>query len=253
MAEAAPKDAPSRVLDVEVLISCRILVVEPRQLDVVTAVTGAAVVEKAKLRVEAVVSENSTTVLCTEVPALPPADPPVARILTTEPLSVTVVAAEVIDDAVATRGRASVRVIYVAATPVEGVYAADAQLDFTARVSVRGAKPGYGVHVSPAIDYAVVRVKESGIVVDAAVTVPVKVTETVQQEVITCVKLPENFPAPPVTLVQHTVTPGDTFYNLAERYGTTVEAIMAANPGVDPDHLQVGQVVNIPVTPGDPA
>ena len=40
---------------------------------------------------------------------------------------------------------------------------------------------------------------------------------------------------------------GDTFYALARRYGTTVEAIMAANPGVDPRKLQIGQLVCIPV------
>lgn len=253
VAEAAPKDAPSRALAVEALISCRILVVEPRQLDVVTAVTGAAVVEKAKLRVETVVGENSATVALAEVAVVPPADPPAKRILVTEPLGVTIVAAEVIDDIVVTRGRAGIRVIYAAATPDEKVYAADAQLDFTARVSVRGAKPGYGVHILPTIDYAVARVKEGSIVVDAAVTVLAKVTEMVSQEVITCIKLPEVSPAPPVTLIRHPVAPGDTFYNLAERYGTTVEAIMAANPGVDPDNLQVGQIINIPVAPGDPA
>lgn len=40
---------------------------------------------------------------------------------------------------------------------------------------------------------------------------------------------------------------GDTYYNLAKRYGTTVEAIAAANPGVDPNNLQVGQIICIPV------
>ncbi len=39
---------------------------------------------------------------------------------------------------------------------------------------------------------------------------------------------------------------GDTFYALARRYGITVEAIMAANPGVDPRRLQIGQLICIP-------
>ncbi|MDI3270652.1 MAG: LysM domain-containing protein, partial [Bacillota bacterium] len=54
---------------------------------------------------------------------------------------------------------------------------------------------------------------------------------------------------PPGTFA-YTVQAGDTFYSLAQKYGTTVAAIQAANPGVDPSKLQIGQVICIPqVTP----
>ncbi|MBT9258702.1 MAG: LysM peptidoglycan-binding domain-containing protein [Clostridiales bacterium] len=54
---------------------------------------------------------------------------------------------------------------------------------------------------------------------------------------------------PPGTFA-YTIQAGDTFYSLAQRFHTTVEAIQAANPGVDPTKLQVGQVICIPtVTP----
>ncbi|KKM09915.1 hypothetical protein SY88_16290 [Clostridiales bacterium PH28_bin88] len=50
----------------------------------------------------------------------------------------------------------------------------------------------------------------------------------------------------------YVIRAGDTFFSLARRFGTTVEAIMAANPGVDPDRLQIGQVICIPrVAPPD--
>jgi LysM repeat protein len=45
------------------------------------------------------------------------------------------------------------------------------------------------------------------------------------------------------------IQPGDTFWNLAGQYGTTVEAIMAVNPGVDPNNLLIGQIICVP---GDP-
>ena len=32
----------------------------------------------------------------------------------------------------------------------------------------------------------------------------------------------------------YTIRAGDTFFRLAQRFGTTVAAIQAANPGVDP-------------------
>ena len=44
-----------------------------------------------------------------------------------------------------------------------------------------------------------------------------------------------------------TVRPGDTFYRLARQYNTSLSAIETANPGVDPDDLQIGQQITIPL------
>jgi LysM repeat protein len=56
----------------------------------------------------------------------------------------------------------------------------------------------------------------------------------------------------PAGTTAYTIRAGDTFYILAQRYNTTVAAIMAANPGVDPNRLQIGQRICIPggTTPG---
>ena len=40
---------------------------------------------------------------------------------------------------------------------------------------------------------------------------------------------------------------GDTFYTLAERYGTTAEAIALANPEAQPENLQIGQTITVPL------
>ena len=47
----------------------------------------------------------------------------------------------------------------------------------------------------------------------------------------------------------YTIRPGDTFFGLAARFNTTVQAIMNANPGVNPNNLQIGQQICIPVAP----
>lgn len=44
----------------------------------------------------------------------------------------------------------------------------------------------------------------------------------------------------------YTIVAGDTFFNLARRFNTTVDAIIRANPGVNPDNLRIGQVICIP-------
>ena len=59
-------------------------------------------------------------------------------------------------------------------------------------------------------------------------------------------KQDSNVPAATVATGQrHTVEQGETLYGLAKRYGTTVEEIIAANPGSD-NGIKIGQVLTIP-------
>jgi len=42
------------------------------------------------------------------------------------------------------------------------------------------------------------------------------------------------------------IRPGDTLYNIARRYYTTLNAILTANPGINPNNLRVGQRIIVP-------
>ncbi|MGI5840444.1 MAG: LysM peptidoglycan-binding domain-containing protein, partial [bacterium] len=63
-------------------------------------------------------------------------------------------------------------------------------------------------------------------------------------------------PPPPPTCppgsFAYTIVAGDTCFNLAQRFGTTVQAIQAINPGLNCNNLQIGQVICIPSTPPPP-
>lgn len=48
---------------------------------------------------------------------------------------------------------------------------------------------------------------------------------------------------------KYTITSGDTFSSIAEKCGTTTQAIRDANPGVDPLTLHPGDVINLPAAP----
>lgn len=54
-------------------------------------------------------------------------------------------------------------------------------------------------------------------------------------------------PPPTPGYITYTVQAGDTLYELAQRFGTTVQAIAALNGIADPNLIYVGQVLTIPV------
>ncbi|MEN8772935.1 MAG: LysM peptidoglycan-binding domain-containing protein [Akkermansiaceae bacterium] len=43
----------------------------------------------------------------------------------------------------------------------------------------------------------------------------------------------------------HRIRSGDTYWSIARRYKTTVSALQAANPGVDPRRLSIGKLISI--------
>jgi len=45
----------------------------------------------------------------------------------------------------------------------------------------------------------------------------------------------------------HTIQSGDTLYHLAQDFGTSVDAIMTANPGIDPEFLAIDSSIIIPL------
>lgn len=48
---------------------------------------------------------------------------------------------------------------------------------------------------------------------------------------------------------QYYIQPGDSLYELALRYNIAVLSIEQANPGIQPDHVHVGQQICIPLPP----
>ncbi|MBE0540808.1 MAG: LysM peptidoglycan-binding domain-containing protein [Verrucomicrobia bacterium] len=44
----------------------------------------------------------------------------------------------------------------------------------------------------------------------------------------------------------HLVRSGETFYSISQKYGVKLDSLMAANPGLNPKRMQVGQRLTIP-------
>ena len=61
--------------------------------------------------------------------------------------------------------------------------------------------------------------------------------------------LPQTLPAAgcPEGSIPYIVQPGDTFYSIAQKVTTTVDALIDANPGVNPYRLVAGQEICVPI------
>ncbi|MDR1600063.1 MAG: LysM peptidoglycan-binding domain-containing protein [Oscillospiraceae bacterium] len=69
---------------------------------------------------------------------------------------------------------------------------------------------------------------------------------------VVCV--PDNKPVPPPVPAcdgdVYAIVKGDTFYEIARKNGVTIAELLAANPGVNPEKLYVGQMVCVPAKAG---
>jgi LysM repeat protein len=64
------------------------------------------------------------------------------------------------------------------------------------------------------------------------------------------VAIPTPTPAAPGAATEYVVVKGDTFSGIAKKFNVSVKAIEAANPGVVPTKLQVGQKLTVPAAAG---
>lgn len=85
---------------------------------------------------------------------------------------------------------------------------------------------------------------------EAQPTPPAEPTE--EPEAPTPTSEPEPAATPSSLGQTYTVQSGDIPVTIAERFGITVEELLAANPGIDPRGLQVGDVLIIPAPPATP-
>jgi LysM repeat protein len=78
-------------------------------------------------------------------------------------------------------------------------------------------------------------------------------TSAVASVLPTIVITPSPAPTPAFTPapVSYTVIPGDTLSSIAKRFGTSLDVLLAANPGVAPQSLSIGTVIVIPGTSND--
>ncbi|NLS44879.1 MAG: DUF3794 domain-containing protein [Firmicutes bacterium] len=246
-----------RTVTVDVVLKIVAKVTVVRQLEIVTDVTSKIQVldvEKRLLRVEDVIGEDIAQTIIKEVLKVPKEKPNIERILRID-TSVKETSWRIIDGKVIIEGVIELQTLYVAQTP-EGdqpVHHMSNRVKFTLFVEIPGTYEGFTAETRVVVEHVDFElVEDRHFTVKVLVGVFAKVTEPVQLNVVVnvvVVSVPPEGPCPQPTIVMVTIQPGDTLWALARKYNTTVEAIIQANPDINPENLQVGQVIQIPACP----
>lgn len=228
------------VLDMEARVT------ETKQINVVTSVLDAEF-ERTLLHVESVVGEDSSQVVAKERFSTPEPKPDVESIIDTTVTKCRVTEKKVIRDKVVVRGYCDVSIVYVAALDSQPVHSMHQRIYFRTFIEIPGAMEGMNVIVKPVVEYIKSSHEGCDIDLETVIKVTVKVTESMQREVVISVQPgePEAGVCLPGETIEHTIVQGDTLFELAREFGTTVNAIVAQNPGINANNLRVGQVITI--------
>lgn len=221
-----------------------------KQVAVVTDIhstSGNAVeVRRELLRVDDVIGETTKQTAVEGVIEIPDGKPPVGKILgMTAAADVTNV--RIAEDKVIVEGAVDLELVYVAhasdGPQLQFCHWTDA-LTFEQAIALSGTEPGMNARVSVGvvgIDPDLIN--RETIEVDVELRTAVKVTESVQKEVVVeAVECPPPDPNPP-SLTFVVVQPGDTLWKLSRRYGTGLDAILQANSWLS----EVDQEEKLPV------
>lgn len=239
-----------------IVLQLRARVVEDREVDVITEVKGAEDVTTATLDMESLVGEECKQVVIRDAQEPPSEKPDIDKIREVTVGDVEIKDTQVIKDKVLVKGTVEFQVLYTALNNKQSVHMIHREVPFKTYIDVPGARPDDNVDVDVEVEWANAKMDGCDLVVEAVLNVCARVTETIQQEVVVDVRLPKPTAPPttappdvcvPGTTFNYTVVKGDTLSKLAQRFGTTVQAILAVNPQiVNPNLINVGDVIKIP-------
>ncbi|MDK2889317.1 MAG: hypothetical protein PWP72_2195 [Thermoanaerobacter sp.] len=235
-------------LRADVVLMLTAYVTEPKQINVITGISGVEAT-MARLKIDHVVGEDSTQVVLRDTFETPDPKPDVEKVLDVTVQQVEVTETKIISDKVIVRGFVDVHVVYVAKKPDQAVHALERRLYFRTFVEIEGAREGLDVDVRPVVEFITAEAEGPNVTLEVVLKLTVKVTESLQRDVVISLAPAPPVICPPGETIDYIVQPGDTYWKIAQQFGTTVEAIKAANPDKDPYNLQPGDVIKVPCAP----
>ncbi|MBS4031896.1 MAG: DUF3794 domain-containing protein [Clostridiales bacterium] len=227
------------------IIDIFVKVTETVQVEVVTDIKDVKVT-KELLKVSQVVGEGArqhkiVMDLVAPAPAKKIAGPPDTRFENIE--------TRIIENKVIVEGDLVKQIFFVREGEFPDVLEFEVRERFSVFIDIPGAMPGQVVQVYPRVefvDFEIDPYDRTRIRQIVVIEIFIKVTEFVQLEVVVDLDVIDVLPTFTVYIVQK----GDTLFKIAQRFRTTVDAILAANPEIkDPNLIFPGQKIIIPAPP----
>ncbi|MFW5981642.1 MAG: SPOCS domain-containing protein [Halanaerobiaceae bacterium] len=250
----------SRTIKIKTDVIFTILVVEDDVLDVPTDIirpSDKVYPVRRPILVEQIVAERKTRLSARSRVTLAEGKPDVGRVISANgTIRGGSVVSSVENGGVAISGVVDTNVIYVADLPDQPVFYTSATVSFDSFINIPEVQAGMTAYTDISINRITARRVSNRIIeVRAVINVDLLVTERVQVPVVTEITdrpvrpadKAIHRPAGSEGKVEYTIKSGDTLYKIARENSITIERIIALNPGIEPDRLQVGQRIWIPV------
>ncbi len=242
-------------VEIDVVVRFFVKVTEPKQVNVIIDIIDDRVeVERELLRVEDVVGEDTVHETVTGRINIPPEKPDIERVIEANARILELENIETELGGVMIEGIIEASALYVAdiVEPyfLQPVHFVHSNINFDNFIDIPGAEEGMNVHTQvnvQRVSYSVLN--DRTIEVTVVLRKFAKVTEFRQLEIITdlvVVSPAADGDECPPSYVVYVIQPGDTLWKISRRYKTTVDAILQANPNINPNNLQVGQKICIP-------
>ncbi|MFW6035743.1 MAG: DUF3794 and LysM peptidoglycan-binding domain-containing protein [Halothermotrichaceae bacterium] len=265
----ADENGQERV-ELDVVLRVFVKVTEPKQVTVITDVISDQVeIERDLLRVEDVIGEDVVHETFTKRLSIPSEKPLALRIVESY---AQILDYEAMTEAggVMLEGDIQAGAVYVGSVPdtefqqpVHYVERPETEDDppfnFDNFIDIPGTEPGMNTHTEVVVQKVSAELvncetTEEGVEACSAIEFDivlrkfVKVTEYRQLEIVTDIVVvsPAADDECPPSYVVYVVQSGDTLWRISRKYHTTVDALIEANPNIDPDNLQVGQKICVP-------
>jgi hypothetical protein len=241
----------------ELFLKKIVRITRTRDVDIVTAVTDntAANYNVETLQLEQVVGEERTQVLVKEDISIPDEKPGADKVLDVKITGVKIPHEDlvIINDKVILSGTIHVKVIYVSIKSSQAVHAVEAKIKFRNFIAIPGALPEQVALIQAVVEHATAHVRVGDTIsVEIILRITGRVVQTICVDVVLCPEVPPPRPTecPPGTRDTYvTVQPGDTIFQYSIWYHVSMDNIIAANPGIDPNNLVVGSTILIPCDP----
>lgn len=239
----------NRILEIEVKASVDVKLMNKEQYDVIEdAYSPNNVIElnKETYDLNVLHGMNEMDIIVKENIQIPSEKPmPIQCIMSKGDVVVT--DKKLVEDKVVVEGIVKVNVIYRAKDEEKPIYTVGDELPFTATIDIAGTKIDMIGQVKANLESIDAIVEADTIAVKAVVHLWSKVSYNQSKDFMTSLdKSEENPPSKKASITIYVVQKGDTLWNIAKRYYTTIEELVNVNDIKDPNVIKVGDKILIP-------